>query len=121
VGTRLDLDAEQDCIIMLNAAGHSVIVDGKGITMSDKDGNFVSIAGGEITIVASKVVNVSAGSVNIASGGVFLGQGAAKRVVLGEDLIQYLATHTHGTGTGPSSPPLQPPSPSMLSQKVKTA
>ena len=48
-----------------------------------------------------------------------LGPSATQSGVLGELLLQYLLTHTHGTGVGPSSAPIVPPTLELLSKVVK--
>lgn len=46
--------------------------------------------------------------------------GADQHMVRGEDLIKWLTQHTHPTSTGPSGPPIKPPTPpDFLSQKAK--
>jgi len=60
------------------------------------------------------------GTVNVGAGGVLLGADLATfSAVLGEPLMTWLATHNHGTGVGPSTPPIIPPPPTILSQSIK--
>lgn len=49
-----------------------------------------------------------------------LGIGASEPVPLGAKLLQWLASHTHPTSSGPSGPPTQPPKKDLLSEKVIT-
>ena len=49
-----------------------------------------------------------------------LGKGAASPVVLGDLFKTWLVAHTHGTGTGPSSPPIQAFDDNMLSSTITT-
>jgi hypothetical protein len=77
-------------------------VDG-GITLVFKDNQKIEIIDGKIILDASQV--------EIA--------GASQKGVRGDDLLQWLQTHNHGTAWGPSSPPLAAPPPTILSNKVK--
>ena len=43
---------------------------------------------------------------------------ATEPAVLGTALLTWLATHTHGSGTGPTSVPIQPTLPTLVSTKV---
>jgi uncharacterized protein involved in type VI secretion and phage assembly len=83
-------------------AGHLLIFD-------DKEGSE------EITITAGAGnVNINAGAgatVNI--------NGSEQSLVRGEDLKAWCETHTHGTPVGPSSTPVQPFTPTILSKKGK--
>lgn len=44
---------------------------------------------------------------------------AAQSAVFGENLLAWLNSHTHGTGVGPSGPPITPATSTLLSTKVK--
>jgi hypothetical protein len=48
-----------------------------------------------------------------------VGKGADTPGVRGQDLMNWLTTHTHPTGTGPSGAPITPPPQSILSTVVK--
>ena len=78
-------------------------VDG-GITLVFKDDQKIEITDVEITLGASQVK---------------IAIGADQKAVRGDDLIQYLNGHTHGTAWGPSSPPISPVPPTVLSRNVK--
>jgi phage gp45-like len=45
--------------------------------------------------------------------------GSVQKAVRGDDLQAWLTSHTHGTPVGPSSTPVQPFTPTILSSKVK--
>jgi hypothetical protein len=47
-----------------------------------------------------------------------LGKGADTPGVRGQDLMNWLVSHTHPTGVGPSGPPINPPPPTILSTVV---
>lgn len=63
-----------------------------------------------------EALNVVINSPNIQLGG----QSAFEPVPKGLSLLKWLATHTHGTTTGPSTPPVIPPTPDLLSVVSKT-
>lgn len=118
-GSSVFLSAEDKSVLIVSEQGHSVSMNDGALTLADKDGNVISIDGGDVTVFSSGDVNVASQTVNLKTGSVFLGDPAAFSGVLGELLLAYLSTHTHGTGTGPSSPPIVPPPPTILSQSVK--
>jgi hypothetical protein len=106
--------------------------DSKTIAISDKDGKnilTIEVQSGNVTLKAATKIVIEAPQIELVDG-------ASHPLVYGDDLLQYLNqlvtgfnTHMHpgevaATG-GPvspmvPSPPLQPPTPSLLSQKVKT-
>jgi len=119
-GSSLFLSAENENILAVSEQGHSVSLTEDGISLTDKDGNIISIDKGDITVLSNGDATVSAQTVNLKSGSVFLGDPAVFSGVLGELLVEWLGTHIHGTGVGPSSPALQAPKlPIILSQSVK--
>lgn len=101
------------------ANGNMLEMNEDGISMFDKAGNNVNLSKGKFTVVAEKGISLSGKSVNFACSGVGLGFPAPMSAVLGEPLLAWLATHTHGTAVGPSLPPTIPPTPTLLSQSVK--
>lgn len=78
-------------------------VDG-GITLVFKDDQKIEITDGKITIDASQVE---------------IATGADQKAIRGDELVRWLQSHNHGTAWGPSSPPLSPPPPTVLSSNVK--
>jgi len=128
-GALVSLDTEESNILILSEQGHSVSLTGDGINLVDKNGtNMVTIADGTVNVVAGDAVNISGKSVNLDTGTVFLGSQAKFSAVIGEQLIAWLATHTHltpGVPSGPAAggtptlPPVPPPPPTILSRVVK--
>lgn len=59
------------------------------------------------------------GKLTIDAVDVLIATGADTPAVRGRELDTWLKSHTHGTAWGPSSPPLSPPPPSILSKNVK--
>jgi uncharacterized protein involved in type VI secretion and phage assembly len=78
-------------------------VDG-GIELVFKDNQKIQIQDGVIKIDATKVE---------------IATGADQKAVRGDELVQWLQAHNHGTAWGPSSPPLSPPPPTVLSSVTK--
>jgi uncharacterized protein involved in type VI secretion and phage assembly len=78
-------------------------VDG-GIELVFKDDQKIEIQDGVIKLDASKIE---------------IATGADQKAVRGDELVQYLNTHNHGTAWGPSSPPLSPVPVTVLSTQTK--
>lgn len=122
-GAKILLDVTNKQIVVQDETGNLVTMDKNGITLMDQAGggaSFVQLNNkGDINLAASKNVNLNAPNVNIKSGGVFLTDAAVLSAAVAEPLLAWLTTHIHGTGTGPSSPPIVPPTPTIKSQVVK--
>jgi hypothetical protein len=118
-GASFFLNAGGESVLLVSQQGHSISMTDKALTLADKDGNVISIDGGAVTVLSNGDVNVRGKNVNIGAGSVFLGDPATFKAVLGELLLIWLATHVHGTGVGPSSPPIVPPPPTILSNSIK--
>lgn len=84
----------------------------KNITVTDQTGNSVTMDNTGVTINSTKNVVVNVQQLIQLGGPTF-------SALLGELVQQYLATHTHGTAWGPSTPPIVPPPSTILSQTVK--
>ena len=118
-GSSVFLDAQNKSVLVVSQHGHSISMTEDALTLADKDGNVVSLDKGALTVLSAGDVNVRGPTVNIGAGSVFLGDPATFKAVLGELLMVWLSTHVHGTGVGPSSPPVVPPPPTILSSSVK--
>lgn len=118
-GASIFLNADGENLVVLSEQGHSLSMTDAAVTLADKDGNVISIDGGAVTVLSKGEVNIRGQVLNVGAGSVFLGDPATFSAVLGELLLTWLATHTHGTGVGPSSPPIVPPPPTLLSKSVK--
>jgi len=118
-GASLFLNADGENVLLLSQHGHSLSMTEAAMTMADKDGNLISIDGGAVTVLSKGDINVRGQNVNVGAGSVFLGDPATFSAMIGELTMTYLATHIHGTGVGPSSPPLTPPPPTLLSRSIK--
>lgn len=91
-------DAGNDLRLIKSRSGHSVVFDdtsgSEKITVSDQSGNSVELS--------SKGVVIKSSAIKVGS------SGASESLVLGDAFMQLFNSHTHGTGVGPSSPPVQP-------------
>ncbi len=118
--------------VLQTPSGHTIVLDddAKSITITDANGNVLSMDGGDIKLTAGQATTVT-----IDGPSIVLVAGASEPLVLGNQLQQYLSTlvstfnaHMHpgqsspvGPVTpAPPAPTLQPPTPSLFSQKVKT-
>jgi len=118
-GSNINIDSENAALVVMDASGNSVTLDGDGIKMIDNAGNYVSMSGGVITVTASDRLDLAAPTVNIKGGTVIVGDAGTFSLVVGEILQTWLTSHTHTTSTGPSGPPIVPPPANMLSQGGK--
>lgn len=120
-GAAVFIDPANGSAGIADANGNVATLDSTGITLKEKAGAMLKLAGGQVMISAATALSLGAG----AAGMVFktlmldLVSGADQHAVRGEDLIAYIAGHAHSTGMGPSGPPIVPPSPALLSQGVK--
>ncbi|MBC8400390.1 MAG: hypothetical protein H8E14_02760 [Candidatus Marinimicrobia bacterium] len=69
---------------------------------------------GMITVESDTKVNVNAPEI-------FLGESAAEAIIKGNTFQSIFNAHTHSTGVGPSTPPVQPLNGTELSEVVKCA
>ena len=118
-GSSVFLSAADKSVLVVSEQGHSFSMNKDAVSMADKDGNIISIDKGAVTVLSKGDINVRGPVVNIGAGSVFLGDPASFKALLGELTLAYLATHIHGTGVGPTSPPLVPPPPSLMSNSIK--
>lgn len=105
-----------------NQSSVKLDADGKKIVITDKDNNnTVTIDSNGVKIETSGQVNIEKASVcNINAGQVNIAQGADTPAIRGQDMVQWLAQHTHGSAVGPTTPPVQAGTLSQtLSQVVK--
>lgn len=103
-GGKVTLTATTQPVIQIeDAAGNQVTLDAAGVKVRAKSGGAVTVEAATVTVKAE---------------GIALGEGAAIPAVLGTALQQWLAAHTHGTSTGPTTAPIVPPS-GLLSRIVR--
>jgi uncharacterized protein involved in type VI secretion and phage assembly len=91
-------DAGNDVRLIKSRSGHTIVFDdtagSETITVSDQSGNSVELSSSGVVIKSSAI---KVGS-----------DGASQSLVLGDAFMTLFNSHTHGTGVGPSSPPVQP-------------
>ena len=104
------IDKEGKKIEIIDENKNTILLDDKGVTITTNK---------DVKVTADKGVTVKAATVDIDSSKVTLTSSSGEPAVLGDSLKQWLTDHTHGTGVGPSTPPIKPPPPSILSQKAK--
>ena len=109
-GSMISIDAAAGTVNLVSKKGVMFSVGEKIILASKSGKEFVSVKDGEVTIASGDTVNINAPMCAINSGNVVLGDKATMSAVNGENLVQWLSTHTHGTGVGPSSPAIISPS-----------
>lgn len=107
--SKLSLDLKSSKITQESTGDINV----KGATLSFN-------SNGTIDIESNGIVNVKGVSVNVDAQQIELGKGATSFLLKGPEFLQWAATHTHGTPMGPSSPPVVPPTPDLLSTITKT-
>jgi uncharacterized protein involved in type VI secretion and phage assembly len=118
-GHSADLDDDGKSVTVSSSGGHSVELDDNGQTIK------ISTSGGaEITLdAAGNSITVSAQSVTIDAQQVALGGSAADQpLVLGTEFLTLFNTHVHTSTlpTVPTSPPVVPLPPTVLSQVSRT-
>jgi uncharacterized protein involved in type VI secretion and phage assembly len=117
-GHTLDLDDAGKKVTVASTAGHSVLIDenAQSIAIETAGGQSVSLDG------ASGKITISATSVTLDATAISLGSAAAQSVVLGTTFLALFNAHVHTTGIpgGPTSPPVPPLTPAILSQTTKT-
>lgn len=107
-------------VVLSGPTGAAVTLDATGarVVVADPNGNTVTMDSAGVVVDASGgTVNVTASQVNLKGGTVNIGDPAPFSAVLGEKLMTWLASHVHGSGTGPTSPPVVPPT-NLLSTTI---
>jgi uncharacterized protein YxjI len=109
-GSNVSISGEQGNVILQPSKGGLVSVNDK-ILLADASGKqMITVSDANIEINASAEVVLSCKAVSLNSGSVALGAQATMSSVVGENLIQWLSTHSHPTAVGVSGPPLLLPS-----------
>jgi hypothetical protein len=118
VGSFLEMRTKEgeEANLFVDKDGNSIIQDKDGIKIAEKTGNVIELKEGAIQIIGQKDVIINSQSVNMKTGGVTIGDVATDSAVKGTSwmlwwnsaFLPWLNAHTHGTGVGPSSPPLAP-------------
>jgi hypothetical protein len=104
-GSNINIDATNKGLVLMDEHGNTATLDEEGIGLVDKDGNFISMGGGEVTIMGSSKAHLISPTLNLKAGTIFVGDGALQPAVLGTALLTWLNAHTHpvaGPATGPA-------------------
>ncbi len=102
-GTFLYLNADQGEYAFADENGNNVRLGESNVTLTNKDGTVVDIAGESVQVIAKHVM--------LRSDTVTLGEGATEPAILGRAFATVFDAHTHPTALGPSGPPIPVPMP----------
>jgi hypothetical protein len=124
---KLTIDKKATVTLITGKSSVTIDKDGKSVKIIDENENTILLNDKGVTITTKKDVKVTAEGgvtvkapkVDIDSSKVTLTSASGQAAVLGDNLKNWLENHVHGTGTGPSTQPLIPPPPSILSTKAK--
>lgn len=103
-------------------------VENKKIECKDENGSVCTLDAAGVTVKSSKDILMTGQKVVIKADDIYLDSpkvridtGGSQGVPRGEDLLQWLNSHKHPTGVGPSGPAvaLNPATPPLLSSKAK--
>lgn len=122
-GRTLELDSAKKAVKLADADGNEIVMKPDAITVKHKSGHTIAMKSGEVSLKhqSGDEVKLKGGEVVIQSAGkVSLGEGAAQSLVLGDAFMSLFNAHVHIAGPSPTSPPVAPMLPTMLSRKVKT-
>jgi len=102
-GTFVYLNAEQGEYSFADENGNNVRLGDSNVTLTNKDGTVVDLAGPAVQVIAKNVM--------LRSDTVSLGEGAMEPAILGRAFAAIFDAHVHPTAFGPSGPPLPVPMP----------
>jgi phage baseplate assembly protein V len=108
-------DGGRDQKVIRTHSGHQILFDDKA-----KEITISTAAGAKVVLADSGEITVEAAKVTVRASDVDLGGGATEPVVLGNQLLQAFAQHTHPAPGGVTGPPTPLP-PSVLAKKVKAS
>jgi len=111
-GAKVVLDAEASEILVEDANGNSMLMSSSGITCTDANGNEIKASASGIDLKSSAVVNIEGSMVTVAGSG-------GEPMIKGTTFLSLFNTHTHTcTAPGaPTSPPMVPLTPTVLTTK----
>jgi len=102
-GTFVYLNADDGELSFADEGGNNLRLGDSNVTLTNKDGTVVDIAGPAVQVVAKNVM--------LRSDTVSLGEGAMEPAILGRTFAAIFDAHVHPTAFGPSGPPLPVPMP----------
>jgi hypothetical protein len=100
LGAKIEVDDATPRIHVEDTSGNTLTMDANGVKVETR-GN---------AVVNAQHVELNAQTVKVGADDF--------KAVLGQKLVEWLRGHKHGTGTGPSSEPLVPPTDELLSTTV---
>lgn len=106
-GTLLFLNAADKEVTLADEHGNFLAYGSKGVTLQNKDGSFINLAGDSIQL--------SAKNVHLRSQTVSLGESAFEPAILGVSFAGIFDAHTHAHPMGPTGPPIPVPMPMSVS------
>jgi uncharacterized protein involved in type VI secretion and phage assembly len=102
-GTFIYLNAEDGELAIADEGGNNVRLGDSNITLTNKDGSVIDMAGTAVQVIAKNVM--------VRSDTISLGEGAMEPAILGRAFASIFDSHTHPTALGPSGPPIPVPMP----------
>lgn len=102
-GTFVYLNAEQGEYAFADEHGNNVRLGDSNVTLTNKDGTVVDLAGSAVQVIAKNVM--------LRSDTISLGEGAMEPAILGRAFAAIFDAHVHPTAFGPSGPPIPVPMP----------
>ncbi|HEX7048856.1 MAG TPA: phage baseplate assembly protein V [Longimicrobiales bacterium] len=102
-GSHVYLNAADAEATLVDQHGNNIRLGDSGVTVTNKDGSVVDLAGTAVQVLAKNV--------HIRSETVSLGEGAMEPAILGRAFAAIFDAHTHMTAWGPSGPPIPAPMP----------
>jgi len=120
---KFEINSKEKSLTLTDEQNNQIVIDPKGVIVKSKGGSQVEVKDDGITIKSKGggEVSVKDSTISInAAAKIELGQGAAMSLVKGEAFQALFNSHIHGTAWGPSTPPMVPMTPAVLSMKVKT-
>lgn len=102
-GTFIFLNAEDSEFSFADEAGNNVRLGESNLTLTNKDGSVIDMAGTAVQVIAKNVM--------VRSDTISLGEGAMEPAILGRAFASIFDAHTHPTALGPSGPPIPVPMP----------
>jgi len=120
---KLEISSKEKKLTLTDEQNNHIVIEPSGVTVKTKGGSQIVVQDDGITIKSKGGGEVSVKDATIsinAAAKIELGQGAAMSLIKGELFQSLFNSHVHGTAWGPSTPPMMPMTPAMLSMKVKT-
>jgi hypothetical protein len=111
-GSKVTLDAAASQIVVEDANGNSITLSSGGITCADANGNEITTSGSGLAIKSAAVISIEGSMVAIAGTG-------GEPLVKGSTFLSMFNSHIHTAAApgSPTSPPVVPLTPAVLTTK----